>query len=79
MPREVGAYDAKTHLPQLLRDVERGDRVTITVRGKPVAELVPARRAGGRTGDPVRAMQQFEPVRGVDPVVVADWIQEGRR
>jgi len=79
MPREVGAYDAKTHLPQLLRDVEQGDRITITVRGKPVAELVPAGRTVGRVGDAVRAMQHFEPVKGVDPAVVADWIQEGRR
>jgi prevent-host-death family protein len=76
MPREVGAYDAKTHLPQLLRDVEQGDRITITVRGKPIAELAPARRT---TGDAVRVMQQFEPVKGVDPDTVADWIQDGRK
>jgi prevent-host-death family protein len=79
MPREIGAYDAKTHLPQLLREVEQGDRITITVRGKPIADLVPARRTAGGVGDAVRAMQQFEPVKGVDPAVVADWIQEGRR
>ena len=79
MPREVGAYDAKTHLPQLLRDVEQGDSITITVRGKPVAELVPARRASRRAGEAVRAMQQFEPVKGVEPETVGDWIQEGRR
>ena len=79
MPREVGAYDAKTHLPQLLRDVEQGDRITITVRGKPIAELVPARQAARRAGEAVRAMQQFEPVKGVDPETVGDWIQEGRR
>lgn len=79
MSREVGAYDAKTHLPQLLRDVERGDRVTITVRGKPVAELVPARQAAGSAGDAVRAMQQFELVKGVESEAVADWIQEGRQ
>jgi prevent-host-death family protein len=79
MPREVGAYDAKTHLPQLLRDVEQGDSITITVRGKPVAELVPAQRTAGRTRDAVRAMQQFEPVKGLDPDMVAGWIQEGRR
>ena len=65
MPREIGAYDAKTHLPQLLRDVEQGDRITITVRG-------PAGRTVGCAGDTIRAMQQFEPVRGVDPQTVAD-------
>ena len=79
MSREVGAYDAKTHLPQLLRDVEQGDHITITVRGKPIAELVPARRAARPAGEAVRAMQQFEPVKGVDPKTVADWIGEGRR
>lgn len=38
---EVGAYEAKTHLPKLLKRVQRGERVTITKRGKPVAELRP--------------------------------------
>jgi len=38
---EVGAYEAKTHLPELLARVARGERITITRRGKPVAELRP--------------------------------------
>jgi prevent-host-death family protein len=37
----VTAYEAKTHLPRLLREVERGGRIVITRHGKPVAELVP--------------------------------------
>ena len=37
----VTAYEAKTHLPRLLREVERGERIVITRHGKPVAELVP--------------------------------------
>ncbi len=79
MHREVGAYDAKTHLPQLLRDVEQGDRITITVRGKPIAELVPAQQTVGSARDSVRAMQQFDLVQGVDPQAVAAWVQDGRR
>jgi prevent-host-death family protein len=39
--REVGAFEAKTHLSELLAAVEGGERVTITRRGKPVARLVP--------------------------------------
>ncbi len=39
---EVGAYEAKTHLPELLRKVQTGQRFTITQRGQPVADLVPA-------------------------------------
>ncbi len=38
---EVGAYEAKTHLPELLRRVRTGERFTITQRGEPVADLVP--------------------------------------
>ncbi|MDB5071858.1 MAG: prevent-host-death family protein [Candidatus Eremiobacteraeota bacterium] len=39
--RTVGAYEAKTHLADLLDDVQRGVAVTITRRGKAVARLVP--------------------------------------
>lgn len=39
---EVGAYEAKTHLPELLRKVGSGQSFTITQRGKPVADLVPS-------------------------------------
>lgn len=38
---EVGAYEAKTHLPGLLERVRRGERITITKRGRPIAELRP--------------------------------------
>jgi prevent-host-death family protein len=36
-----GAFDAKTHLSQLLDRVEKGERITITKHGRPVACLVP--------------------------------------
>jgi len=38
----VGAFEAKTHLSDLLDGVERGERFTITRHGKPVAKLMPA-------------------------------------
>jgi prevent-host-death family protein len=38
---EVGAYEAKTHLPKLLERVEKGERFVITRHGRPVAELTP--------------------------------------
>jgi len=36
-----GAFDAKTHLSRLLDRVERGETITITRHGVPVARLVP--------------------------------------
>ena len=38
----VGAFEAKTHLSELLARVEAGETVTITKHGRPVARLVPA-------------------------------------
>ena len=38
---DVGAYEAKTHLPRLLDEVEAGASITITRNGRPVARLTP--------------------------------------
>jgi prevent-host-death family protein len=42
--KTIGSYEAKTHLPRLLSQVEKGETITITKRGKPVAVLSPARQ-----------------------------------
>ena len=39
--REIQASEAKTHLPQLLDDIERGETVIITRHGRPIARLIP--------------------------------------
>jgi len=39
----VGSFEAKTKLAELLDKVEAGEIVTITRRGKPVAQLVPVK------------------------------------
>jgi antitoxin (DNA-binding transcriptional repressor) of toxin-antitoxin stability system len=39
--QSVGAYEAKTHLPKLLREVQAGMTFEISVRGQVVALLSP--------------------------------------
>jgi len=39
--KTVGAYEAKTHLASLLKQVSRGKEVVITKRERPIARLVP--------------------------------------
>jgi prevent-host-death family protein len=39
--KTVGAFEAKTHVSQLLEDVGNGEVFTITKHGVPVARLVP--------------------------------------
>ena len=79
MEREIGAYDAKTKLPELLRDVSKGDRFTITLRGRAVAELTPVAFNRKSAEEAVAAMAAFEPIKGVGAETIAEWISEGRR
>ena len=45
MQNEIGSYDAKTKLPEILRRVESGEKFVITNRGKPIADLIPSRES----------------------------------
>jgi prevent-host-death family protein len=40
-PKEIGVFEAKTRLSELLDRVDKGQVYVITKRGKPVAELRP--------------------------------------
>ena len=44
----VGAFDAKTHLAELLDRVSRGEKITITRHGVPAAMLVPVEETRAR-------------------------------
>jgi prevent-host-death family protein len=45
MAETVNIHDAKTHLSRLIERVEAGDEIVIARAGRPVARLVPLRRA----------------------------------
>jgi len=47
MAETVNIHDAKTHLSRLIERVEAGDEIVIARAGRPVARLVPLRRATG--------------------------------
>jgi prevent-host-death family protein len=83
MESSVGAYEAKTHLPQLLDRVEDGETITITRHGKPVARLVPAAgRAKPDVRKAIEEMKRFQkehgPTLGPD-LTIRDLMEEGRR
>jgi prevent-host-death family protein len=44
--REIGVGELRATLSKVLRRVEKGERFRVTVRGRPVADLVPATPAG---------------------------------
>lgn len=41
--REIGVRELKANLSKVLRRVDAGEQVRITSRGRPVADIVPAR------------------------------------
>ena len=79
MPSNIGAYEAKTHLPALLERVARGERFTITKHGRPVAHLVPVGRAGpDRRREAIERLKRFREGQTLD-VPVKELINQGRR
>lgn len=68
MKTEIGAYDAKTRLPELLRLVKAGHRFTITNRGKAIADLIPSEAA--QSGDAKTAIDKFQSFLLANPVKV---------
>jgi prevent-host-death family protein len=77
----VGAYEAKTHLSQLLDRVARGEEIQITRNGRAVARLVPE-PAGGTTdiGAVIAQIREFRKGRKLgDDIKIRDLIEEGRR
>jgi len=86
MDGSIGAYEAKTHLSALLDRVERGESLTITRNGKPVARLVPAEAAPTKPGAAEAVARIFalrEQMRDsgvrISQQEIRDWIDEGRR
>lgn len=80
MYSEIGSYDAKTRLPELLREIAAGHAYTITLRGKPVADLVPS-AAAGRVDHTaaIAAMRAMPKLRMPKGQSVRAWINEGRK
>lgn len=82
---EIGAYEAKTHFSSLIERASRGERITITRRGKPVAELGPSLQKDAVTArkawDELMAVADRNRAegRGASKEEILAWIKEGRR
>lgn len=79
--RTVQASEAKTHLLQLLDEVERGATLIITRHGRAIARLVP--EEGERQAQIDRAIRSIQERRRRNPHVTVEEIlsmrDEGRR
>jgi len=77
----VGVFEAKNRLSELLDRVARGEAITITRRGEPVARLVPA----VSLNDPERARKAIAALRSarkgirLEGLTIDELRREGRR
>ena len=78
MADEIGAYEAKTRLSALLDRVARGEQITITRHGVPIARLVPiAKPDVGRRREAIARIKALR--KGLTlGAPVKDLINEGR-
>jgi prevent-host-death family protein len=65
----VSTKEAKNRFNELLRKAEKGETVTVTRNGEPVADLVPHKKKGGTNWE---AGERYLRERGVDRLV--SWI-----
>ena len=79
--RQIGAFEAKNRLSELLAAVENGEEVTITKHGRPVARLVPfARHDQARVAAAIAELRELRRhVRLAPGESVKDLVDEGRR
>jgi len=76
----VGSFEAKTHLPGLLRRVAKGERITITKHGVPVAMLVPvAPTSEIDRSQLVREIRELRKGNTLGSLTIRQLIEEGRR
>jgi prevent-host-death family protein len=75
----VGLFEAKTHLSALLERVARGEEITITKHGHPVARLVPmqprSQKDPKQVAEAIRALRKGIKLEGV---TIRELIEEGR-
>lgn len=80
----VGSYEAKTHLPQLLERVAKGERIAITKHGVPIAMLVPVEQKKDMAVllEEIKKFKADRRARGIKPMTreeILETIRDGRR
>lgn len=78
--KSVGAYHAKTHLSELLDEVSRGARISITRKGVPVAMMVPPSSPGKKdVVEAIRKLKEFRKGITLGGISVRELVDAGRR
>jgi prevent-host-death family protein len=74
--RKIQASDAKTHLPRILDQVERGETIVITRHGRAIARIVP--EAHRRQEEIDKAIAAIKALRGATGRISLDELLSAR-
>lgn len=77
--RQIGSYEAKTHLAELLDAAEQGETIIVTRRGKPVAKIEPYRSVPLSIDTIVQEFERLRQSLNREGSSLRDLIEEGRR
>jgi prevent-host-death family protein len=80
--QQIGIFEAKTHLSQIINKVENGANFIISKRGKPVAKIVPVEQEKEMTfqeavGELIKFRKKYRGKPG--SFNIREAIEEGRR
>jgi len=77
----VGAYEAKTRFSALLGRVAKGETITVTLRGRDVAKIVPATKRGGIDWENFEALRReiASQNKGKAPFDYKEALKHGRK
>ena len=74
-----GTYEWKVNLSKLLKRVERGEKITVTRRGKPIAVLGPPLVEKPDVRKVIEDFKAFAKGRSLGGISIRELIEEGRR
>ncbi len=75
----VGSYEAKTHLPKLLERVKKGEIITITKHGMPIADLIPHKSLKKKSPKKtIEAIIKLRKKHSLGDLSIKEIIEEGR-
>jgi antitoxin (DNA-binding transcriptional repressor) of toxin-antitoxin stability system len=68
--KTISMVDLRTHSERIVRELKRGERMMLSYRGKPLAELVPSGASGKRIS-PLEALNRAQDLTARDPAYTA--------
>jgi prevent-host-death family protein len=76
----VGMYEAKTRFASLIERVQKGEEITITKHGAPVAKISPIESSSQLSAkEIIAAMRETRKQCRLDGLSIREMIEEGRR